>query len=42
MALSKDIEGLLYVEFKPEDVNGTRIIDAIPEVEYYGNVYLQV
>lgn len=39
MALSKDIEGLLYVEFKPEDVNGTRIIDAIPEVEYYGNVY---
>lgn len=39
MALSKDIEGLLYVEFKSEDVNGKEIIESIPEIENYGNVY---
>lgn len=39
MALSKDIEGLLYVEFKSDDVNGKEIIESIPEIENYGNVY---
>lgn len=42
MALSKDMEGLLYVEFKSDDVNGKEIIESIPEIENYGNVYLQV
>lgn len=39
MALSKDVEGLLYVEFKSDDVNGKEIIESIPEIENYGNVY---